>query len=85
MSSIKDTTLGEFVNLSYVELPKDLKEGLEEGLEIKLKDLADRKIDYYLEREKSGEISYQEQDILNVLKKCQSGGYKEVSLVYVLY
>ena len=81
MSSIKDITLSEFANLSYVELPNKFEKDLKKGVEIKLKDLADSEIGYYLDREKSGEISYQEQDILNVLKKCQSGEYKEDSLV----
>ncbi|MBS5939134.1 hypothetical protein [Clostridium sp.] len=81
MSSIKDITLSEFSNLSYIELPEDLNKDLKKGEKITLKDLADSSIDYYLEREKSGEISYQEQDILNVLKKCQSGEYKEGTLV----
>ena len=81
MSSIKDITLGEFSNLSYIGLPRKLDEDLKKGVKITLKDLADSEIDYYLDREKSGEISYQEQDILNVLKKCQSGEYKEDSLV----
>ncbi|TGY41180.1 hypothetical protein E5347_13500 [Clostridium sartagoforme] len=77
MSSIKDITLSEFANLSYVDLPLSLDEDLKKGVKITLKDLADSKIDYYLDREKSGEISYQEQEILNVLKKCQSGEYKD--------
>ena len=77
MSSIKDITLSEFANLSYIDLPLSLDEDLKKGVKITLKDLADSKIDYYLDREKSGEISYQEQDILNVLKKCQSGEYKD--------
>ena len=84
MSSIKDITLSEFSNLSYIELPEDLNKDLKKGEKITLKDLADSKIDYYLDREKSGEISYQEQDILNVLKKCQSGEYKEDALVGIL-
>ena len=77
MSSIKDKILGEFQNLSYVDLPRELKKKIGKGMEVTLKDLADSEIGYYLDREKSGEISYQEQEILNVLKKCQSGEYKD--------
>ena len=77
MSSIKDITLGEFANLSYVDLPSELMAKIDSEIGVTLKELADSKIDYYLDREKSGEISYQEQDILNVLKKCQSGEYKD--------
>ena len=80
MSSIKDITLGEFANLSYVDLTDKLRKKVQDGIEVTLKDLADSEIDYYLDREKSGEISYQEQDILNVLKKCQSGEYKDYKI-----
>ena len=80
MSSIKDKTLGEFSNLSYTDLDPKLIEDLDIGVEVTLKDHADICIDYYLEREKSGNLSYQEQDILNVLKKCQSGEYKDYKI-----
>ena len=84
MSSIKDITLGEFSNLSYIDLPSELQAKVDSEIGVTLKDLADSKIGYYLDREKRGNISYQEQDILNVLKKCQSGEYKEDALVGIL-
>ena len=58
MSSIKDITLGEFSNLSYIDLPWDLSEDVNTVGGVTLKDLADIKIDEYLAEEKSGEISY---------------------------
>ena len=58
MNSIKDITLGEFSNLSYVDLPENLEQDVDDGIEVTLKDLADIKIDEYLAEEKSGEISY---------------------------
>ena len=81
MSYIKDITLGEFSNLSYIDLPPKLIEDLKKGKQIQLKDLADISIDDYLAEEKSGEISYKDQDILNVLRKCQSGEYKDYKIV----
>lgn len=80
MREIKDVTLGEVANLSYIDLPTDLGDELKKGGEITLKDLSEFCIDDYLDKEKNGTISYQEQDILNTLKKCQDGEYKDYKI-----
>ncbi len=71
MDYIKDITLGEFANLSYIDLPEDFNKDLKKDIEIPLSDFADSCIGYYLDKEKSGEISCQEQDILNTLRQDQ--------------
>ena len=76
MSVIKDRTLGDFSNLAYVELNSDLEEKVRNGVGVTLKELADSCIDKY-----SNEESYQKEDILNVLRKCQSGEYKDYKIV----
>ena len=76
MNTIKDISLGEFANLSYVDLPYELDVKVKNTANITLEELADSCIDKY-----SNEESYQKQDILNVLRKYQSGEYKDYKIV----
>lgn len=52
MDYIKDITLGEFANLSYIDLPEDFNKDLKKDIEIPLSDFADSCIGYYLDKEK---------------------------------
>lgn len=78
MSSIKDITLGEFSNLSYIDLPRDLEIDLDSGREIPLKEFADR----CMEQIEAIEDPLRKQEIQDVVSKCQNGEYKDYKIVY---